>query len=151
MVLFIISALIVGFLCWLILLELCKCTRINDTSKVNKSKVTDISTKTGVPTKADIEQYNNQIYQQKIINDQNAEKHIIAILDVAYKDYINKQIKNNRYINCLFILDIGDYGLTFDEIYAIRDNTLSHGIYKVEYRCESSIFRKPYLIVTVNN
>jgi hypothetical protein len=117
---------------------------LDDKPKTSKSKVIDI------PTRAEIEQYNSRIDEQMVIHQQKAKQHIIDILDIAYKDYINKQIENNNYINRKFILNVGDYGLTSDEIYAVRDNSFSHGIYVVKYMYESG-FDAPWLVVTVNN
>ena len=115
---------------------------LDDKPKASKPKVTDI------PTRGEIECYNKRIDEQMVIYHQKAKQHIIDILDIAYKDYINKQMEKGNYIDWRFILDIGDYGLTSDEILAIRDNPFSHGIYKVEYR--HGMYRVPYyLIVTV--
>lgn len=117
---------------------------LDDKPKTSKPKVTDI------PTKAEIERYNSQIDEQIIRDRKKAKQHISSILDAAYKDYVNERIKKGNYIGWHFILDVGDYGLTFKEIYAIRDNPFSHGVYKVEYRYSYSS-HESYLIVTVNN
>lgn len=117
---------------------------LDDKPEVSKPRVTEI------PTKADIAQYNAQLDRKEAIKYQRAKQHIIDILDTAYKDYINKQINKGMYINCTFILDVGDYNLTLDEIYAIRDNSFSHGIYVVEYMYKSCL-DAPWLVVTVNN
>lgn len=119
-------------------------TKIDDKPKVAKSEVTYI------PTRAEIGRYNSRIDEQMVIYHQKVKQHIIDILDTAYKDYINKQINKGMYINCTFILNVGDYNLTLDEIWAIRDNSFSHGIYVVEYMYDSN-FSAPWLVVTVNN
>lgn len=120
-------------------------TKIDDKPKVTKSKITDI------PTKADIAQYNAQIDQQMVIYHHKVKQHIIDILDIAYKDYVNRRIEKGMYINGSFILNVGDYELTRDEIYAIRDKPIKHDIYEVEYRYDSCFFKQPFLVVTVNN
>jgi hypothetical protein len=117
---------------------------LDDKPKVTKPKVTDI------PTSAEIERYNSRIDEQMSMYHQKVKQHIIDILDTAYKDYISEQINKGMYISCTFILNVGDYGLTLDEIYAIRGNSFSHGIYAVEYMYESC-FHAPWLVVTVNN
>lgn len=113
MVLFVLSALITGFLCWLILLELCKCTKIEDTSEADNTE-TDY-----VPIKADIEKHNAQVQQQWTIAQQKAQQHISSILDKAYKDYVNKRIKENNYIYKTFTLYREEYGITYSDILTI--------------------------------
>lgn len=112
---------------------------LDDKPKASKPKVTD------VPIEADIERL---IRQQSIMKYRKAKQYIINILDIAYKDRGNEQTKNCEYISCIFILNVGDYGLTFDEIYAIRDSPFNHGKYEVEYHYEPC-FREPFLSVTV--
>lgn len=141
---FVFGTLVIWFIFWLTELKLGKRTKINDTSKVAKSEVTDI------PTKADIERHNAQLDRKEAIKYQHAKQHIIDILDTAYKDYVNKQIKKRDYIECIFILDVGDYDLTVNEIYAIRDKPIKHDIYKVEYQY-ADFSEEPWLVVTVDN
>ena len=138
-----IGMMVIGYI--LLIWEFIKYTyNLDDKPKTSKPKVTEI------PTRAEIARYNSRIDEQTVIYCQKAKQHIIDILDTAYKDYINKRIEKGMYINCTFILNVGDYGLTRSEIYAIRDNSFSHGIYVVEYMYEYG-FDKPWLVVTVNN
>lgn len=141
---FVFGTLVIGFIFWLIEMRERKCTKVDDTPEVDNTELDH------VPTKVNIEKHNAQVEQQRIIKKQKAKQHISSILDRAYKDYINEQIKNGSYIGGHFILDVGDYGLTFEEICAICDNPFNHGIYKVEYRYSYNLYES-YLIVTVNN
>ena len=143
MLLFIVCALIVGFLCYLILLELCECTKIDDTSDVDNTNLDH------VPTKADIEKHNARVAQQRSIEQQKAQQHISSILDKAYKDYVNNKIQENGYIYPWFTLLKGDYGITYSEILAIS-RPFTYSMYNVE-RYYNNIFHEHVINVTVNN
>lgn len=143
MFLFIVCVLIVGFLCCLILIELCKCIKIKDTSEADNTE-TDY-----VPIKAAIERHNAQLKQQWITEKQKVQQHISSILDRAYKDYVTTRIKENRYIYREFILCKGEYGITYSEILAI-DQPFTYSIYTVEVQ-RSDAFDEYYIKVTVNN
>lgn len=135
--------LVIGFLFWLTERRACKRTKIDDTSEADNTE-TDY-----VPIKADIEKHNAQVQQQWTIAQQKAQQHISSILDRAYKDYVNRRIKENNYIYKTFTLHREEYGITYSDILTISQ-PFTYNIYTVEC-IYSDIFKEHYIQVTVNN
>ena len=140
---FVFGTLVIAFLFWLTELKLRKRTKINDTSEVDNTELNR------VPTKADVEKHNEQVRQQRAIARKKAEQRISSILDMAYKDYVNSRIKDNRYIDREFRLRKGEYGITYGEISRI-DRPFTYNIYTVN--CSySDIFNEYYITVAVDH